>query len=100
MAVHRDFIAGEQEKTPFHMWLAGFTAGAAGFALSNPFFKAKVMIQTGMPYTADNPRKGTFRTLVHIYQRESLQGLFKGSSILMARGALLNSGKLYVPLIR
>lgn len=86
----RDVISNGNEKQPWHMFLAGFGVGAVGFLFANPFFKAKLRIQSELQVNGN--RISTITALRQIYIKESFQGLFKGSSILVLRGALLNSG--------
>lgn len=86
----RDLVIGNREKNPLHMFVAGFAVGALGFSLANPMFKTKLIIQS--EYHKSGKMQSTFKTLIDIYKKESLTGLFKGSSVLIVRGALLNSG--------
>mmetsp|Transcript_14907 Transcript_14907/g.26631 ORF Transcript_14907/g.26631 Transcript_14907/m.26631 type:complete len:200 (-) Transcript_14907:38-637(-) len=82
---------GNSEKNVFFMWSAGFCAGAVGFFLANPFFLAKVRLQAtaGQP---NQPYRSMWHCLAQTYQREGLTGLYRGSSALVIRGALLSAG--------
>mmetsp|Transcript_1225 Transcript_1225/g.2972 ORF Transcript_1225/g.2972 Transcript_1225/m.2972 type:complete len:330 (-) Transcript_1225:2233-3222(-) len=87
----RDFFAGDNDKNAFHMWLAGFSAGAVGFTIANPLFQSKVRLQVT---THMNPRPYTSLTqaLAKMSREEGVSSLMRGSSTLMVRGALLSAG--------
>jgi len=87
----RDMITGDKEKDALSMWLAGFLAGAVGFTIANPFFQAKVRLQV-TANQPDRPYRSLSDCLHKIGKNEGLTGLFRGSSTLMVRGALLSAG--------
>eukprot|EP00924_Labyrinthula_sp_SR-Ha-C_P003564 maker-scaffold_53-snap-gene-1.5-mRNA-1 protein AED:0.17 eAED:0.20 QI:0/0/0/1/1/1/3/0/295 len=98
----RDLIVSREDKSPVHMLAAGFLSGAIGFSLSNPLFKVKVRQQTSlnvvnnMSFAASKERpkiESTFRILSSIISKDGVQNLFSGTTVLMARGALLNAGQ-------
>jgi len=82
----RDVIAGPNEKDMAHMWLAGFATGAIGFWAANPFFQAKVRIQSL------DSSLSTWQCLKSIVRQEGWSALYRGSTICMLRGAMLNAG--------
>mmetsp|Transcript_45314 Transcript_45314/g.72740 ORF Transcript_45314/g.72740 Transcript_45314/m.72740 type:complete len:220 (+) Transcript_45314:829-1488(+) len=87
----RDIFAGDNRKNAFHMWLAGFTAGAFGFFVSNPLFQLKVRMQATTGHQ-NKPYSSSFDCLYKIAKGEGLRGLYRGATTLMARGAMLSAG--------
>jgi len=87
----RDLIAEDEDKNALHMWSAGFIAGAAGFWLANPLFQAKVRIQASLMQSGSN-HKGLISSINNTFESEGVKGLYRGSTVLMARGALLSAG--------
>lgn len=76
-------LAGSIEANSAIMFSSGFLSGALGFFLATPFFTAKIQAQSyyatksGMGYLVDTCRQ---------------TNPFRGSSILVARGALFSAG--------
>ncbi|GBG30226.1 Mitochondrial substrate carrier family protein ucpB [Hondaea fermentalgiana] len=87
----RDLLAGDKDKSAFHMWLAGFSAGAVGFTIANPLFQAKVRLQV-TAHMKQRPYASMTDCLVKMAREEGLPSLMRGSSTLMVRGALLSAG--------
>lgn len=88
----RDAFAGEGGKHAGHMWLAGFSAGAVGFFLANPLFQAKVRLQATAGLGARAPYASMTACVAHMAREEGVAGLWRGSSAMVARGALLSAG--------
>jgi len=79
------------------MGSAGFIAGAIGFWLANPLFQAKIRVQASMANGSAKPL-GASTSLRNTLKSEGILGLYRGSGILMARGALLSSGRIAISL--
>lgn len=98
-----------QQSGPVMMMLSGLAGGALGYIMSAPLFAASRVAQaeTGLVsaeglYTTGS-RLGTkptvasnlgLATLAHLFATQGLVGLWRGSEVLVARGALMSATQL------
>jgi len=88
---------GTTEKNTFSMFTAGLISGSIGYWLSTPFWVVKTRIQASKEISkyssiSTYKYKNMFDTFSQTYRCEGVKGLYRGSSCLAVRGALMNSG--------
>ena len=88
----RDALRPDQQRSGFSMFTSGLLGGALAYIISSPFFAASRVAQAevGTPQQAS----GSIGTLARMARTTGVLGLWRGSEILVARGALLSATQL------
>lgn len=88
----RDALQPDQQRSGFSMFTSGLLGGALAYIISSPFFAASRVAQAevGTPQQAS----GSIGTLARMARTTGVLGLWRGSEILVARGALLSATQL------
>lgn len=84
----RDWIS--PEKSGITMFLAGLVSGGIGYYISTPAWVVKTRLQTGME--GSKYKGNAIRLFYEIFKQDGFRGLYRGSSALLVRGALINAG--------
>jgi len=94
----RNWLKQGDKKKPWHMATAGFLTGGLGYWLSAPFFQARVRLQAQLEArptsTSPKPFIGALDLFKRTIANDGVRGIFRGSSIVCTRGALLTAGHL------
>lgn len=94
----RDSLRQGSKKKARHMWTAGFLTGALGYWLSAPFFQARVRLQAQLERIDAQSLHKQYTGALDLFKRTiataGFSGLFRGSSIVCVRGALVTAGHL------
>lgn len=109
-ALHFSSLASQQgdhhekqtQKKGIHMFIAAFSCGAVAYFVTSPLHIIKTKIQAGRNKMDRNitqqgtapGRTGLLENLRIIFNKEGFTGLWRGSSPVAARGALLTAGQL------
>lgn len=59
--------------------ISGLTAGIAARAVTHPLERLRILQQTGNPEYAKI--RGTMRSLVYMFEKEGMRGLFRGNGL-------------------
>ena len=104
----RDSFSAGKSGSTFGMFASGLAGGALGYIVSAPFFFASRVAQTEAGVIADGilvtgacagrapsvVDAGGLATLRHLLSSHGLSALWKGASVLVARGAVMSSTQL------
>lgn len=94
----RDSLRQGGKKKGWHMWTAGFITGGLGYWLSSPYFQARVRLQAQLESTGTQSLPKQYVGTLDLFKRTiataGFSGLFRGSSIVCVRGALVTAGHL------
>ena len=80
------------------MLTAGFLTGGLGYWMASPLIQAKLRFQAQLEkkgtVSSSKPYKSTIDLLKRTIANDGIKGLFRGSTVLCMRGALLTAGHL------